>query len=418
MRSTKDSDISSDLQEGNHRDIKLGIFFSHPTQHHSTMFRYLSCISGLRTKVYYYDPGSLGGMFDSGYSNTEKWDVDLLTGTESKLLANVIRGKEIRQVRQINPGVVEAMLREKFDAVFLSGYASPSNWLVLTMAKLLGVHILYQADTNILDERRKPGRIVGKARDIVRRIFLSNVGTFLVIGDLNRRAYLTQRCSPRKMLWCPCPVDVDRFRATIGDSESPSKVEALRVELGIPASAKVVIFCGKLSARKRPQDFIEAARLLRHECQNSLHALIVGSGPMEEELRSSLRPGEPIHITGFVNQSVIPLYMMLADVAVVTSEWDPHPLVTTEFAACGLPVVVSHYCGVWGKHDILQPGENGYVYRCGDVRALASRIARLLDDNALRARMGKRSAELAQGQSARHAAELIASHLHRNKRNR
>jgi hypothetical protein len=74
--------------------------------------------------------------------------------------------------------------------------------------------------------------------------------------------------------------------------------------------------------------------------------------------------------------------MLLADVGVVNSEWDAHPLVATEFAVCGLPVVTSECCGAWGEHDVLRVGENRFTYPCGQVEMLAEPIRSLLDDGA------------------------------------
>jgi glycosyltransferase involved in cell wall biosynthesis len=78
---------------------------------------------------------------------------------------------------------------------------------------------------------------------------------------------------------------------------------------------------------------------------------------------------------------------------------------------CGLPVVVSDLCGVWGDHDILRVGENGFIYQCGNAAELASRLATILDDKPLRARMSQRALELAEEQSAEYAAQVIAKYL-------
>lgn len=384
---------------------RLGIFFSHPNQHHSVMFKHLSHISDLDTRIYYYDFGSLKGAYDPGYGNSEKWDVDLLSGTRSKVLPNLLRGQQISQFRQFNPRIIGALLRGRFDAVFVSGYVSPSNWLVLLGAKLLGTQVLYQSDTNILDEQRKTH---SRFKRILRRAFLNRVDTFLPIGDKNREVYTELGYDPKQMEWCPCPVDVERFQHFHQDEGTAAICADLRRQYGIPPEAKIVVFCGKLIERKRPQDLIEAIKLLNRD---DVYALLIGSGPMEEELRASLEPNDHVRITGFVNQSRMPHHILLGSVGVVCSEWDPHPLVVTEFASCGLPVVSSHFCGMWGEHDILRPEENGFVYSCGHVAELARSLAKLLDDRALRERMGERSLELSTTQSALLGARIIADRV-------
>ncbi len=390
------------------RRPKLAVFFSHPTQHHSAMFQYLAGAKDIDLHVYYYDPGSLGGMFDPGYRTDTAWDVDLTKGTDATVLTNLLRGREVHPFRQINPGVVSAMLTGGFDAVLLSGYASPSNWLVLTIAQLTGSAVLYQSDTNVLDMRRKP---TSRLKDCLRKLFLRGVSYFLVAGDQNKEVYRRFGIEDGKMVWCPIPVDVARYNEARADRELPDKLEKLREKYGIPKTARVVAFCGKLIERKRPQDLIDALRIVGRK---DTYGMLIGSGEMEEELRNTLRPDDQIVITGFVNQSEIPYHMLLADIGVVSSEWDPHPLVTTEFAMCGLPVIVSHYCGVWGEHDILRPGENGFLYDCGDVTALAKQISQLLEDDTLRMKMGRRSLVIAEQQSAEYAAKVVADLLKRS----
>jgi hypothetical protein len=75
--------------------VKVGIFFSHPNQHHSIMFQQLAKAPDVDLKVYYFDPGSLAGMYDPSFGTDHRWDVDILSGTDSKILYNVFRGREV-----------------------------------------------------------------------------------------------------------------------------------------------------------------------------------------------------------------------------------------------------------------------------------------------------------------------------------
>jgi glycosyltransferase involved in cell wall biosynthesis len=382
---------------------RLVVFFSHPTQHHSAMFQYLAKRSDLDLNVFYYDPGLMGGMFDAGYGTNSAWDVDLTSGVDSRILQNLLRGRQVSQFRQLNLGVIPAVIKGKYDAILISGYASPSNWLVLLFAMLVGSPIWYQSDTNVLDVDRKQASAF---KNLLRSVFFKGISMFLVAGDHNKESYKHFDIPENRMVWCPIPVDIARYEQARNDPDLHRKLEALRNNYGIPGRARVIAFCGKLIGRKRPQDIIEALRILGRD---DTYGLLIGSGEMDRELRDMLTPADRVVITGFVNQSEIPYHMLMADIGVVCSEWDPHPLVTTEFAMCAKPVVVSNYCGVWGDHDILRPGENGYVYRCGDAHELAAHLGRLLEDDDLRFRMGQRSLVLAADQSAEHAANVAGN---------
>lgn len=75
-----------------------------------------------------------------------------------------------------------------------------------------------------------------------------------------------------------------------------------------------------------------------------------------------------------------------SDICVIPSKWEePFGLVATEAMAIGRPCVVSD---VGGLQEIVVPDETGYIYRRNRPRELAACLRRLLDDPALRRRMG------------------------------
>ena len=121
--------------------------------------------------------------------------------------------------------------------------------------------------------------------------------------------------------------------------------------------------------------------------------VFLGTGVQQEAIRQAGQA--TVRITGFVNQRDIPLYYALADVLVMPSEIDPHPLTVTEAGSLGIPAIVSDRVGCVGPTDMLRPGENGLVYACGDEAALAQAIKSVLTDEAQRVWLGARARELA-----------------------
>jgi glycosyltransferase involved in cell wall biosynthesis len=73
-------------------------------------------------------------------------------------------------------------------------------------------------------------------------------------------------------------------------------------------------------------------------------------------------------------------------VFVLPSVEDGWGLVTNEAMRAGLPVIVSDHAG---SAEIVRDGVNGFVVPARDVDALASRMALLLGDRELHARMGE-----------------------------
>ena len=71
----------------------------------------------------------------------------------------------------------------------------------------------------------------------------------------------------------------------------------------------------------------------------------------------------------------------------MSSRAEGFPLVLLEAASCGLPVI-SFDCPS-GPNEIVEDGYNGFlISKVGDVKSLASRIESLIEDEAMRRRLG------------------------------
>jgi glycosyltransferase involved in cell wall biosynthesis len=85
-------------------------------------------------------------------------------------------------------------------------------------------------------------------------------------------------------------------------------------------------------------------------------------------------------------QEKLPALYAESDLCVFPSIWqEPQGIAPLEAMSCGRPVVVTR---VGGLQRLVEDGVQGYVVPPGDTGALKERIVRLLDDRALRERMG------------------------------
>jgi len=78
-----------------------------------------------------------------------------------------------------------------------------------------------------------------------------------------------------------------------------------------------------------------------------------------------------------------------ASVVVVCSRFENFPMVALEAMAMGCPIVAT---AVGGLPEIVQHERNGLLCRAGDAEDLAEKIARLLGDRQLAARLGRQAA--------------------------
>lgn len=163
----------------------------------------------------------------------------------------------------------------------------------------------------------------------------------------------------------PTGVDVATFAS--GDRSR------LRTRLGIPRSAFVVGHVGRLAPEKNLAFLGKALRgfLLAHP---GTHALIVGEGPSEVELkrllgRHALR--ERVHLPGSLSgQELVDAYHAM-DVFAFSSLTETQGMVLTEAMAAGLPVIA---LDAPGAREVVRDGENGRLLMRHSVRDFAQAL--------------------------------------------
>jgi glycosyltransferase involved in cell wall biosynthesis len=215
----------------------------------------------------------------------------------------------------------------------------------------------------------------------------SKIARFLAIGSLNEKFYKSYGIRGDRIFLAPYTVDNEYF------FERARCLEAQRRELrqreGIPPDLPVVLYCGKLIAKKRPFDLLRAFATIGTKIRASL--VFVGDGNLRPKLeefatRNTLR----VHFLGFRNQSELPKCYTMSDVVVLPSDYEPWGLVINEAMCFGLPIVASDKVGA--AADLIRDGLNGFVYPVGSIPALAEALTRVLSNDALRQEMGARSA--------------------------
>jgi glycosyltransferase involved in cell wall biosynthesis len=316
---------------------------------------------------------------------TLRWDVDLLSGYDHVFLRNLGHGDGYS--RLINPGIVPALLRGRYDAViFYLGWGTVTSLIGIVTCRLAGLPFLLWSDSCLPPPEDTIGRRIRAA--FLRRLFRWAHG-FLVCGRLNEDHYRHYGADPLRFFPVPFAVDNQRFEA--GSRFATGEREALRAGLRIEAGQVAVVFSAKLLPRKDPMTLLAAVGRMRNRAR--VVVVFLGDGVLRPALESYARSeGIEARFPGFLNQSDLPKYYAMGDVFVLPSVFEPRGAVVHEAMACGLPVVVSDRCGASG--DIVHPGENGFVFPAGDAGALAGHLDVLAEDLELRRRMGARSREI------------------------
>ena len=173
---------------------------------------------------------------------------------------------------------------------------------------------------------------------------------------------------------------------------APRDREQVRRDLGLPAG-KFLVLAGAVGmdagARKGSSDFRRALMMLRDVTvrAEAVEVLVFGTASRR---RHSLN-GITIHDLGYISEEarLADLYAA-ADVFVAPSRQDNLPNTVMEAMACGTPVIGSR---VGGIPDMVEDAVNGFLMSVGNAGEMAHAIARLLNDDVLRAEMGRAARE-------------------------
>ena len=160
----------------------------------------------------------------------------------------------------------------------------------------------------------------------------------------------------------------------------------LLAELGLPEQSRLVGLVGPLWPQKRVKDAIWAADLLK-VIRDDVHLLVIGDGPHRDRLlrfRDQVVIADKVHFLG--SRSDVPRWMPHFDVFWSTSGYEGQSNAIMEAMAAGVPVVASD---IPGNRDLVAPGVTGYLVRVGHRAGFARWTNQLLDDAALRHRLGE-----------------------------
>jgi len=171
----------------------------------------------------------------------------------------------------------------------------------------------------------------------------------------------------------------------LADCDAPPD-PALRRRLGIPDGAPLVVVPARISIEKGHRDLLAAAPAVLRDHPGAVF-LLVGTGPLEDELRAQAqRSGldESVRFAGFRDD--VCAVLAACDLVVLPSHAEGTPAALLEAQALRRPVVAT--C-VGGIPDIVREGRTALLVEPGAPDALAEAIGVLLGDPARRATMGE-----------------------------
>lgn len=270
------------------------------------------------------------------------------------------------------------------------GWLAADRWgvaLVHTMHTMARVKNLHLAEGDTPEPR---GREIGEAQvvEAADRLIANTEGEAKDLIEL-------YGAPPTKVSVVPPGVDLATF--------TPGDTRTARTELGLPVDGELLLFVGRIQPLKAPDLLLHvAAELLRRDPERRQRLTVAvlggpsGSGLAKphglEELAEQLGIADVVRFVKPAPRAVLAQWYRAADVVLVPSYSESFGLVAIEAQACGTPVVAADVGGL-----PTAVGDAGVLVDGHDSSTWTDAVQRLLDDDDLRADLGRRAIEHAAG---------------------
>jgi glycosyltransferase involved in cell wall biosynthesis len=172
-------------------------------------------------------------------------------------------------------------------------------------------------------------------------------------------------------------------------------------------TAPRLLFAGGLIRLKNPLGLVNAFAQARKAVPDA-HLMLIGPQPdaayakIVRDRVTTLGLTDSVDIVGFVDSERMQHEVAIARAVVLFSRQENAPTLIAQAMAAGKPVVASR---VGGVPEMVDDGETGFLVESEDEATLADRLVKVMDDQQLCLRMGRRAHEVA---LARFTPEAVA----------
>jgi phosphatidylinositol alpha-1,6-mannosyltransferase len=175
---------------------------------------------------------------------------------------------------------------------------------------------------------------------------------------------------------------------------------------------QIILTVGRWSASERYKGADDLIRAVAQLCPAfpGLHLVAVGGGddlPRLREIVSETGIANRVHFFDGLSREEVAACYARAHIFALPSTGEGYGMVFLEAMAFGAPIVAAA-CG--GSTDLVHDGSNGLLVPPKNVEELAHALGRLLTDDSLRLRLGRRGAETVR---QRYRFEIFEANLER-----
>jgi len=267
----------------------------------------------------------------------------------------------------LNWGVRRAIRRTHPDVLIVSGYDNLAYWLALLWSRVYGIPLVLWFESSLLSAKHRRGIIAGAKRFFVRR-----ADAYVAFGTKAAECLMALGANLKTVFTGPNTVNMEWYRDRSTEVRQGPSFPNLRSSY----PEVMLLYVGQLIERKNLTRLLDALGRL---ADPTIGLFLVGSGPMEPELRALCHSHgvRNVFFEGFKQQAELLQYYALADALVLPSTTEVWGLVVNEALASGLYVLCSNRAGA--AYDLIKEGWNGRTFDPYNVDQLADLIRETKD---------------------------------------
>ncbi|MCZ2844933.1 MAG: glycosyltransferase family 4 protein [Candidatus Bathyarchaeota archaeon] len=356
---------------------RLAIVTTHPIQYNAPWFRLLAKNKQVQLKVFYTWSQTKEGVRDKTFGREIRWDIPLLEGYTYEFVENISKNPGSNRWSGIdNPDLISKIERYDPGAILIFGWNMKSH--LQTMRYFKGkVPVWFRGDSTLLDE-------TGGIKTVLRRLWLryvySKVDKVFCVGRESKKYFLVHGLEEEQLVLAPHAIDNERFFDS-SEKQYEQKAKEWRKELGYNENDQVILFAGKFEEKKDPKILISAFKDLRRNGIKDLKLLLVGNGPLEEEIAGLTKNDLNIQLLPFQNQTKMPLVYRLGNIFCLPSKGpgETWGLAVNEAMACGRPVIISDKAGC--APDLVKGKKVGNIFKASNLPDLQESLFKMLEQD-------------------------------------
>ncbi len=283
--------------------------------------------------------------------------------------------------------MVEALERDRPDALAVAGYSRPESMAAARWGRKRGCRVILMSESQSIDRPR----IWWKELIKKQRVRQFDAG---LVGGQRHLDYLVRLGMPRDRIALGYNA-VDN--ATYAASALSWRQNAARPS-GLPTAPYFLTVCRFVHDKNLVRLIAAFSRYQQlSDPREAWDLVLCGDGPGAAEVRHAIEASgfaAAIHQPGFLQADALSRWYAHAATFVLPSLVEPWGLVVNEAAACGLPLLVSDRAGCAPTLVPDPPGTTGFRFDPLDVEELATQLSSMATCPAEhRTAMGKRAAE-------------------------